>query len=139
LAAFMLNLTSGNVSIDWADFTENEVSRKLVLDYRLPKASVALLAGVAISLSGLLLQELFRNPLADPSVLGITSASGLGVALVIFLSGTLGFGTTVQNPWVICLASFAGALLTLLLVVYFSSKLDSTASLIIMGMMIAGF
>src|SRR5690606_22199259 len=134
-----LNLVAGNAHIDWTEFSRSGVARKLVFDYRLPKAVAALLSGIAISISGLLLQELFRNPLADPSVLGITSASGLGVAVVIFLSGLLGLSEMVQNPWLICSASFVGALLTLLLIVYFSSKLNSTASLIIMGMMIAGF
>ena len=139
LAAFVLNLTVGNADIDWMNFSRNEVAQKLIWDYRLPKAIAALLSGIAVSVSGLLLQELFRNPLADPSVLGITSASGLGVAMVIFLSGLLGLSAMIQSPWLICLASFAGALLALLLIVYFSARLNSTASLIIMGMMVAGF
>src|SRR5690625_7965046 len=86
-----------------------------------------------------MLQELFRNALADPSVLGITSAVGLGVALVIFLSSILGFTSLINNSWLISFASFFGALLALLLIVIFSARLNSTSALIIVGIMIAGF
>src|SRR5690606_26479202 len=74
----------------------------------------------------------------DPSVLGITSASGLGVGMVIFLSSALGLSSMLNNPWLLCLASFCGAMLGLMIIVFFSSRLHSTAGLIIAGMMIAG-
>lgn len=112
---------------------------RLIVDYRLPKTIAAILTGIALPLSGLMLQELFRNPLADPSVLGITSAAGLGVALVIFLSSILGFASIVNNSWLISLASFFGAFLALLLIVFFSARLNSTSALIIVGIMVAGF
>lgn len=137
--AFLLNLQIGTASISILEMGDNEVSRNLILNYRLPKTIAALLAGIALPVSGLLLQELFRNPLADPSVLGITSASGLGVALVIFLSSVLGFGSWLNNSWLICLASFCGAMFALVTIVFFSSRLNSTTALIIIGMMLAGF
>jgi len=137
--AFLLDLSVGNADISFSTIFKNEVAYNLMVNYRLPKTLAAVLAGVSLSASGLLLQELFRNPLADPSVLGITSASGLGVAVVIFLSSVLGWGGWINNPWMICMASFAGALLALLLIVLFASKLSSTSALIIIGMMIAGF
>ena len=136
---FFLNLNVGNAQISITDIFDDEVAHNLVLNYRLPKTLAAILAGIALPVSGLLLQELFRNPLADPSVLGITSASGLGVALVIFLSSVLGFTSWMNNSWLICLASFGGALLALLIIIFFSARLNSTTSLIIIGMMLAGF
>jgi len=136
---FFLNLNVGNAEISIADIFDDEVAHNLILNYRLPKTFAAILAGIALPVSGLLLQELFRNPLADPSVLGITSASGFGVALVIFLSSVLGFTSWMNNSWLICLASFGGALLALLIIIFFSARLNSTTSLIIVGMMLAGF
>lgn len=136
---FFLNLNVGNASISLLDAWDNESAKKLVVDFRLPKTLAALLTGIALPISGLLLQELFRNPLADPSVLGITSASGLGVALVIFLSSILGFYGILNNPWLLSFASILGAFLGLALIVFFSARLKSTGSLIIIGMMIAGF
>lgn len=137
--AFLLNLQIGNADISISEIFDNEIAYNLILNYRLPKTIAALLAGIALPVSGLLLQELFRNPLADPSVLGITSASGLGVAMVIFLASVLGFGSWMNNSWIICLASFCGAMFALVTIMFFSSRLNSTTGLIIIGMMLAGF
>lgn len=139
IAGFLLNLNIGNAKVSLVDIFNDEMAYKLIVDYRLPKTIAAVLAGIALPVSGLLLQELFRNPLADPSVLGITSAAGLGVAMIIFLSSVLGFTSWINNSWLICLASFCGALLALLLIVFFSARLNSTSALIIIGIMIAGF
>ncbi len=135
---FFLNLNMGNANVSILDISKNDIAHNLVVNYRLPKTIAAILAGIALPVSGLLLQELFRNPLADPSVLGITSASGLGVGTVIFLSSVLGLSSMLNNPWLLCLASFCGAMLGLMIIVFFSSRLNSTAGLIIVGMMIAG-
>lgn len=135
----MLNLNVGNTDISLWDISSNEVAKNLILNYRFPKAVASILVGISLPLSGLLLQELFRNPLADPSVLGISSASGLGVAIVIFLSAVLGFSNYLNNPWLLCLAALAGAGLALLMIIYFSSKINSTTALIVIGFMIAGF
>lgn len=139
LFVFLLNLQIGSADISVFEIIDNDVAHNLIINYRFPKAIAALLAGIALPVSGLLLQELFRNPLADPSVLGITSASGLGVAMIIFLASVLGFGSWLNNSWLICLASFCGAMLALIIIVLFSSRLNSTTSLIIIGMMLAGF
>jgi len=138
-AGVFLNLNVGNASVSLLNVFDDEITYRLIVDYRLPKTLAAILAGIALPLSGLMLQELFRNPLADPSVLGITSAAGLGVALVIFLSSILGFTSLINNSWLISFASFFGALLALLLIVIFSARLNSTSALIIVGIMIAGF
>ncbi|MGB3453430.1 MAG: iron ABC transporter permease [Moheibacter sp.] len=139
VAAFLINLNLGSSDIRLSDWSSDENARQLIFDFRLPRTIAAFLAGIALPISGLILQELFRNPLADPSVLGITSASGLGVALVIFLSAVLGFNDWVNNSWLICIASFLGAISALAVIVFFSARLNSTTALIIIGIMIAGF
>ena len=91
---FILNLFVGSVSIPFRDLFEvifgddgNSTVRTIVYEYRLPQAITALLAGAALSVAGLLMQTLFRNPLADPSMLGVSSGSSLGVAVTILLTG----------------------------------------------------
>ena len=88
---FFLNLFLGSVVIPFKELwnvilypESNPTISTIVFDYRLPQAVTALLAGAALSVSGLLMQTLFRNPLADPSMLGISSGAGLGVAVTIY-------------------------------------------------------
>ena len=87
---FVLNLFLGSVTIPFTELMDvifksggDQTISTIVYDYRLPQAITSLLAGAALSVSGLLMQTLFRNPLADPSMLGISSGAGLGVALTI--------------------------------------------------------
>ena len=142
-ALFVLNLIIGSVSISWNDFTEavfqgkDSTSRSIILDYRLPQAITALLAGIGLSVSGLLMQTLFRNPLADPSILGISSGASLGVALVVLLGGTALTGFAWWATLGISAAAFIGAFLVLLLILSLSSRLNSMVSLILVGIMIA--
>ena len=96
---FALNIFVGSVSIPVADTLRilmgDEVKpswQYIILESRLPQAITALLAGGALAVSGLMLQTAFRNPLAGPSVFGINSGAGLGVALVMLLLGGSGFG-----------------------------------------------
>ena len=85
---FVLNLVVGSVSVPLSEFWAvvtghgDETYRTIILEYRLPQAITALFAGIGLSVSGLLMQTLFRNPLADPSILGISSGASLGVAIV---------------------------------------------------------
>lgn len=139
IITFLLNLNIGSSEITILDWSANPTAKQLIMDFRLPKTIAAILAGIALPISGLLLQELFRNPLADPSILGITSASGLGVAIVIFLSAIFGFSNWINNSWLICVASFLGAILALIIILFFSARLNSTTALVIIGIMIAGF
>ena len=90
---FVLNLFVGSVNIPFKDLfnvffepENNSTISTIVFDYRLPQAITALLAGAALSVAGLLMQTLFRNPLADPSMLGISSGAGLGVAITILFT-----------------------------------------------------
>ncbi|MBR6879410.1 MAG: iron ABC transporter permease [Bacteroidales bacterium] len=144
---FALNLTVGSVTIPLSDFWDavvgrgEETFRTIILEYRLPQAVTALFAGIGLSVSGLLMQTLFRNPLADPSILGISSGASLGVALVVLLTGHLsGMAVSTLPGWTtigVTIAAFAGAFLVLLLILALSSRLKSMVSLILVGIMIA--
>ncbi len=146
LLLFAMNLCFGSVSIPmkeiWAAVFVGEGStyRAIVLDYRLPQAITALLAGIGLSVSGLLMQTLFRNPLADPSLLGISSGSSLGVALVVLLGTATGLSVSTLALWStfgITVAAFLGAFAVLLLILALSSRLRSMVSLVLVGIMIA--
>ena len=146
LLLFVMNLCFGSVSIPmkeiWAAVFGGEEStyRAIVLDYRLPQAITALLAGIGLSVSGLLMQTLFRNPLADPSLLGISSGSSLGVALVILLGTATGLSVNTLSMWStfgVTVAAFVGAFAVLLLILALSSRLRNMVSLVLVGIMIA--
>ena len=141
-----MNLCFGSVSIPmkeiWAAVFGGEGStyRAIVLDYRLPQAITALLVGIGLSVSGLLMQTLFRNPLADPSLLGISSGSSLGVALVVLLGTATGLSVSTLSLWStfgVTVAAFVGAFAVLLLILALSSRLRSMVSLVLVGIMIA--
>lgn len=140
LLVFAVSLTVGKVSIPFSELVHptNELTYNLVYNFRLPKSLTAVLIGLSLPVAGFLLQELFKNPLADPSVLGVTSLSGLGVAVVIFLFSVLGLEHWFNNSWLIISAAFAGALVALLLIGSFAYRVRSTASLIILGFMLSG-
>ena len=146
LLLFVMNLCFGSVSIPmkeiWAAVFGGEGStyRAIVLDYRLPQAITALLAGIGLSVSGLLMQTLFRNPLSDPSLLGISSGSSLGVALVILLGTATGLSVNTLSLWStfgVTVAAFVGAFAVLLLILALSSRLRNMVSLVLVGIMIA--
>jgi len=146
LLLFVMNLCFGSVSIPmkeiWAAVFVGEGStyRAIILDYRLPQAITALLAGIGLSVSGLLMQTLFRNPLADPSLLGISSGSSLGVALVVLLGTATGLSVSTLTLWStfgVTVAAFLGAFAVLLLILALSSRLRSMVSLVLVGIMIA--
>ncbi|RDI09849.1 iron complex transport system permease protein [Flavobacterium sp. AG291] len=147
--AFLLNLSLGSVKIPFIDvvhsLTGGEASKStweyIILHYRLPKALTALLAGMGLSVSGLLMQTLFRNPLAGPDVLGLSSGASLGVAFVIlgagFLPGILsGF---FLSPYGIVLASTAGSFMVLLAILVVSQRLRDTMAILIIGLMFSSF
>ena len=146
IVLFAMNLCFGSVSIPmkeiWAAIFGGEKAtyRAIVMDYRLPQAITALLAGIGLSVSGLLMQTLFRNPLADPSLLGISSGSSLGVALVVLLGTATGLSVNTLTLWStfgVTVAAFVGAFAVLLLILALSSRLRSMVSLVLVGIMIA--
>ncbi|HHV02894.1 MAG: iron ABC transporter permease [Bacteroidales bacterium] len=125
----------------WSALLSGESSdfvSKIIWNFRVPKMVTALLAGMALSVCGVQMQTLFRNPLADPYVLGISSGAGLGVAF--FVMGTSALGTYTPFPWLSDLgtAAFAwiGALAVMLLIVAASKRLKSNMTLLVLGIMI---
>ena len=146
LLLFVMNLCFGSVPIPtkeiWAAVFggDDATYRAIILDYRLPQAITALLAGIGLSVSGLLMQTLFRNPLADPSLLGISSGSSLGVASVVLLGTATGLSVNTLSLWStfgVTVAAFVGAFAVLLLILALSSRLRSMVSLVLVGIMIA--
>lgn len=146
IAVIVLNLFIGSVSIPSKEVFKiimgQEVVKSswrfIVLDSRLPQSITAVLCGASLSLSGLLLQTVFRNPLADPSVFGISSGAGLGVALVMLLWG----GSMVSSVFclagfvAIFLAAFLGAMFMTFLILFVATKVRNSILLIIIGIMI---
>ncbi|MDR6846526.1 iron ABC transporter permease [Flavobacterium granuli] len=146
---FFVNISLGSITIPFKEvytsLTGGQSSKStweyIIINYRLPKAITAVLVGMGLSISGLLMQTLFRNPLAGPYVLGLSSGASLGVAFVIlgasvmpsFLSGIL------LSPYGIVLASTLGSTSVLLLVLLVSQRLRDTMAILIVGLMFGSF
>lgn len=144
---FVISLVYGSVSIPvgevWNILTGQGAERAawehILLQSRLPQSCTAILAGAALAVSGLLLQTLFKNPLAGPSILGITDGANLGVAAVmLYFGGSLGqmTGLAMNAYLTIVLAAFAGASMVLGIIIYFSTKVKSNVILLIIGIMV---
>jgi len=146
LILFFTNLFYGSVSIPAQAVIdilsgkdiEKSVWANIILRSRLPQAITALFAGSALAVCGLMLQTLFRNPLAGPSILGISDGANLGVALVMLYSGgILAFGGERSHQFSVVISAFLGASSVLLLMLYFSSKVKSNILVLILGIMIS--
>ncbi|WMI69951.1 iron ABC transporter permease [Mangrovimonas sp. YM274] len=142
--SFLVNISLGSVSIPLKEIfnslfgtIENQSWQYIILNFRLPKAITAILVGSGLGISGLLMQTLFRNPLAGPFVLGISSGASLGVALVILGAGTFGgfLSTFLMSKWSIVIAASLGSLLVLLAVLAMSIKVRDTMAILIIGLM----
>lgn len=141
----MLNLSVGSVaipidevvSIFFGKEASKESWRYILLDYRLPKAITAVLAGGGLAISGLLMQTLFRNPLAGPFVLGLSSGASLGVAILILGASTFGgfFGIILLSQWSLVIASAFGSFLVLLAVLAVTFRIKDTMAILIIGLM----
>lgn len=142
---FVADLLLGSVVIPVrqvlrAFFTSQEAGdtfRTIVLDFRLPKALTAVLTGAALSLSGLQMQTVFRNPLAGPYVLGISAGASLGVALfVLGISSTVALGVfSASGAWSLALVAWLGSFLVMLLVLYVSARVNDIMTLLILGIL----
>lgn len=142
---FILNISLGSVYIPLKDIfnsiigvaTEQESWRYIIQNYRLPKAFTAILVGSGLGISGLLMQTLFRNPLAGPFVLGISSGASLGVALIILGSSLFGgaFALLMISKWSIVIAASLGSFLVLMSVMVVSLKIRDTMAILIIGLM----
>jgi hypothetical protein len=142
---FMLDILAGPVAIPLKEIlhslfsvdTSNPVWRTIISDFRIPKALTALLAGAALSVSGLQMQTVFRNPLAGPYVLGISSGASLGVALVV-----LGFsplfvlgGINPLSVWVQIVAAWIGAAAVMVLIMAVSLRVRDIMTILILGVL----
>lgn len=143
---FALNICCGSVSIPLGDvaaiLSGGEVPREswrfIVLESRLPQAVTATLCGGALAVSGLMLQTAFRNPLADPSIFGISSGAGLGVALVMLASGgsIVAGSYTLYGFVAVLTGAFAGAAAVMAIILLFSTIVRDSVMLLIVGIMV---
>ncbi len=142
VCCFIANLLIGSSSIQFSDIIRiltgsNQIdqgTQNILYQIRMPRAMTALLAGAALSLSGLLMQTFFRNPIAGPFVLGISSGASLGVALVVMGTGALGL--SFMGHWDLAIGAILGASLSLFLFLLLSFRVQDIATLLIVGLMI---
>ena len=146
---FLLNLFLGSVDIPFRsiwnillgmDEGESVIWQNIIWKSRVPQALTAMVAGAGLAVSGLQMQTVFRNPLAGPSVLGISSGASLGVAFVVLLSGSIG-GIALSRlgfmgEIALTMAAIIGALSIMALIVYVSQKVHGNVTLLIIGVMI---
>ncbi|MBR6194397.1 MAG: iron ABC transporter permease [Prevotella sp.] len=143
----VVNLLLGTVRIPIAEILTiltggeaDEVATNIVLQSRLPQALTAIVAGAGLAVSGLQMQTVFRNPLAGPSVLGISNGSALGVAFVVLLSGRLGGVALSRLGYLgeaaMSVAAIIGALAVMLLILWVSGRVKGNVTLLIIGVMI---
>ena len=145
---FALNLAVGTIEIPlksvWlilvGDDTQQEIWRNIVMRSRLPQALTATVAGAGLAVSGMQMQTVFRNPLAGPSVLGVSSGATLGVGFVVLLSGSLGGVALSRLGYLgdaaMSVAAIIGSLAVLSLIVWVSHKVKGNVTLLVIGVMI---
>ena len=144
----IVNLLVGSVDIPLknvcrillGDASESEIWQNIIWKSRLPQALTAIMAGAGLAVSGLQMQTVFRNPLAGPSVLGISNGSALGVAFVVLLSGRIGGVALSRLGYLgdaaMSVAAVIGALAVLTLILWISQKVRGNVTLLIIGVMI---
>ncbi|MDL2227922.1 iron ABC transporter permease [Odoribacter sp. OttesenSCG-928-L07] len=146
LILFVINLMMGSFKIDFHDlwdfmFNRNEDLQKVIIQSRLNSAITAILAGAGLAISGLLLQTLFKNPLADPSILGISSGASVGVAICLLALGTTQTTifslATFSRHAMIVISSVMGTLPVLLILLLVSKKTSNKLIILITGLMIS--
>ena len=144
----IVNLLIGSVDIPLknvcrillGDASESEIWQNIIWKSRLPQALTAIVAGAGLAVSGLQMQTVFRNPLAGPSVLGISNGSALGVAFVVLLSGRIGGVALSRLGYLgdaaMSVAAVVGALTVLALILWISQRVKGNVTLLIIGVMI---
>ena len=131
---FALDILLGSEAVDLsAIFNEGSFSNNIIFNFRLPKALTAVMAGVALAVSGLLMQTVFRNPLAGPYILGVSAGASLGVA--IFMLGVPLLGASVLKDLGVAFSAWAGAAVILVLVMAVSVRIKDIMAVLILGMM----
>ena len=141
LILFLADLAFGSIRIPIESIPEilfnrngGNMESEILLNFRLPKALTAIIAGASLSVAGLMMQTLFRNPLADPYILGVSSGASLGVALITMASAILP-AMLVSSGWAMIISAIAGASVVLLLVVAVSFRVQNAVTLLIVGIM----
>ena len=145
---FVLDLLYGSVSISLpqslsalfhSSSSDSQIAA-ILFQFRIPKAVTALLAGAALSVAGLQMQTVFRNPIAGPDILGISSGASLGVALFVLSSGWIFRGSlifSVAGSWGIVLAAWLGAGCMMVLIVFLAARLRDLMTVLILGILIS--
>ncbi len=145
---FLVNVFIGTIRIPMADICRilvgddgvSEIWRNIIVKSRVPQALTAIAAGAGLSVAGLQMQTVFRNPLAGPSVLGISSGASLGVAFVVLLSGSLGGVALSRMGYIgdvaMSVAAIVGSLAVMSLILYVAQKVRGNVTLLIIGVMI---
>ncbi len=141
----LLDFMTGSVNLHWRDLFSawiqgglaDQTSLSIIREFRIPRVITALLAGMALSVSGLQMQTIFRNPLAGPYVLGISSGASLGVAILVLgfwpaLSGTM---MGVPGNWAVLVAAASGAGIVLFLILAVSSRIQDIMTILILGLL----
>lgn len=137
---FIADVRVGSVSVSFSDFFSNVFSKTdstihtILWQFRLPKAITCVLAGASLACAGLMMQTLFRNPLAGPDVLGLSSGASLAVGMLVLLGRGLNFSS---NEWSLAIAAGGGGMLVLLLMLAIARSVKDNASLLIIGLMLA--
>jgi len=141
LGLFLADLAWGSIHISLHEILSvflgkgaEGINSEILLNFRLPKAITAILAGASLSVAGLMMQTLFRNSLADPYILGVSSGASLGVALVMMAASVLPVAF-VSSGWALIVAAIIGASIVLALVVGVSFRIQNAVSLLIVGLM----
>jgi iron complex transport system permease protein len=141
---FVANVSMGSVSIPFRNlltslFAEAGIYTDILWQFRIPKALTCILAGSGLATGGLLMQTLFRNPMAGPDVLGLTSGSSLLVAIVLLVGQfNIGIsGTLFQNPWTIAIAASLGGTMVFILIISIANYVKDNTSLLIIGLMVS--
>ncbi len=135
LISIIINLNVGFLKLNFSDFF-SETQNSQIAELRINRVLVMLLAGISIPTSGFLLQEYFQNPLAGPSVLGITSVASLSVAFYIFFSQNWTLPEFLQNSF-LSISAIVGSLLLMLVLLAFSNRFQDKSFLIIFGFLVS--
>ncbi len=144
VALFLADMLLGSVKIPLHSFSDvffhgdkQSIFYITIIDFRLPKALMAIIAGAALSVSGLQMQTIFRNPLAGPYILGISSGAGLGVALLVLgFPGLIGLGyAVIYSQWAIALAAWIGAASILILIMVVAVRVRDIMTILVFGIM----
>lgn len=136
LLLFLADIALGSVNFSVSEIfaaVPDSIAGRIIADYRLPKAITAITVGVALSLSGVMMQTVFRNPLAGPYVLGVSAGASLGVALFLLGAPVIGVASNIG----VAMSAWLGAAVILLVVLFVSVRLKDIMAVLILGMMLS--